>query len=177
PLRRPETDPPAPPQFHNHRTTSQRGRPLTHRAVTRTKPILDGPTRAMFDALETDPLAATHVGIVAPGGYGKSMLLAELEQVYRRAGLHVLTLREALTEHGDRSAAVLLVDDAHQLGEAQVVELCRLAETDRLRLGVAYRPWPRSAALSALTDVLGRTGPLLNLGPFDRGQVRDFLAG
>jgi DNA-binding CsgD family transcriptional regulator len=131
-----------------------------------------------LDAVAADPLAPMHVGIVAPGGFGKTTVLHELGEAYRRAGADVRTIAQALTPDlasFDGRAAVLLVDDAHQLSESQLQSLRRLAETEELRLAVAYRPWPRSAALTELTDVLARTGLPLMPSPFDKDQIRDFL--
>jgi len=71
--------------------------------------------------------------VCAPGGYGKSALLAELAD-----------------------ADLLLVDDAHRLDEDRLDALRVRAEQPDARIVVAYRPWPRPAALSALVQVLGR---------------------
>jgi len=57
---------------------------LTQHATT-PRLILDAPTRRLLDTVEADPLAVTTVGIPAPGGYGKTTVLAELARVYRAA--------------------------------------------------------------------------------------------
>jgi DNA-binding CsgD family transcriptional regulator len=142
---------------------------LTQHATT-PRLILDAPTRRLLDTVEADPLAVTTVGIPAPGGYGKTTVLAELARVYRAAGIRVA----GLADFDD--SAVLLVDDAHQLGPAQLTELTALVGAGRTRAVVAYRPWPRSAALAALADQLGRAGAQVSLAPWDADQIADYLA-
>jgi DNA-binding CsgD family transcriptional regulator len=148
---------------------------LNNRAANAPKPILDQQTREFLDSVEADPFAPLHVAITAPGGYGKTRLLTELGQVYRSAGIEVVGARQAMTESVDHTAAALLVDDAHLLGESQLRALHEIAETEQTRLAVAYRPWPRSTALSELTEVLGPTRPALTLGPFNQDQTRAFV--
>ncbi|HEX3788754.1 MAG TPA: helix-turn-helix transcriptional regulator [Pseudonocardiaceae bacterium] len=151
---------------------------MTQPSATRTKPILDGPTSEFFAAVAADPLNGSRVGVLAPGGYGKTTLLGELDHVYRRAGARVLGAGAAgdLLAGAEQADAVLLVDDAHQLPETQLRELLTLARTqDGPGMVVAYRPWPTSPALGELTSVLGRARPPLAPGPFDRARVADFL--
>jgi hypothetical protein len=81
-----------------------------------------------------------------------------------------------LADVGSACDAVVLVDDAHQLDDDQLDRLRWLAESRVTRLAIAYRPWPRSAALAGLTEVLGRSRPPLPLRPFDREQVGQVLA-
>ncbi|MGH3761117.1 MAG: hypothetical protein ACRDTB_25550, partial [Actinophytocola sp.] len=69
---------------------------------------------------------------------------------------------------GEPLGGVLLVDDAHLLDDDT---LRRLAAT-RARLVIAARPWPRSAALTALLDL---AQDQLVLAPFDPNQVRAAL--
>jgi len=144
---------------------------LTQHATT-PRPVLDAPTRRLLDAVEADPLAMTTVGIPAPGGYGKTTVLAELARVYRAAGIRVVGLADVVAD----DAVVLLVDDAHQLGPAQLTELTALVGAGRTRAVVAYRPWPRSAVLAGLADQLGRAGTQVSLAPWDADQIADYLA-
>jgi DNA-binding CsgD family transcriptional regulator len=147
------------------------GQPLTQHATT-PRLILDAPTRRLLDTVEADPLAVTTVGIPAPGGYGKTTVLAELARGYRAAGIRVA----GLTDFRADDAAVLLVDDAHQLGPTQLAELTALVGAGRTRVVVAYRPWPRSTALAGLADQLGRAGAQVSLAPWDAEQIADYLA-
>ncbi|GDY31178.1 helix-turn-helix transcriptional regulator [Gandjariella thermophila] len=149
---------------------------MNNRAANQPKPILDRHARELLQAVEADPFAPLHVGVMAPGGYGKTRLLAELAQAYRSAGVDVAGVRQAMTDSVDTTSTALLVDDAHLLGEPQLDRLRRLAETEQIRLVVGYRPWPRPAGLSELTEVLGPTRQPLTLGPLDRDQIRE-LAG
>jgi DNA-binding CsgD family transcriptional regulator len=139
---------------------------------TTTRPgyLLDDHTRSFLDSVAADPLAPLAVGIVAPGGYGKTRLLEALGQVYRRAGIPVMSVAQAMAEPVD-TGAVLLVDDAHQLPGPQLLRLGELAEARRLPLAVAYRPMPRPAALAELAGVLGQSRSPVTLGPFGTPQV------
>ncbi|MEU4245536.1 LuxR C-terminal-related transcriptional regulator [Actinoplanes sp. NPDC026619] len=109
-----------------------------------------------------DPAAPIAAAVCAPGGFGKSTLLAELSQVYAEAGT--------------RDTA-LLVDDAHRLGDDRLHELAELAEKPAARLIVAYRPWPRPAALTRLAEVLRRNRPVTTLPALTVDEIRDMPRG
>jgi DNA-binding CsgD family transcriptional regulator len=165
---------------------------LTQHAATSPRLVLDPPTRQLIDAIEADPLAPVTAGIPAPGGYGKTTVLAELARVYAAAGVPVLdiadvsaasgaTLGAAVPGAASRAAVpgadgALLVDDAQLLGPAQLGELAAIVGSGRARVVVAYRPWPRSAALADLADALGRAGAQVSLAPWDRDQIATHLA-
>lgn len=158
---------------------------MIQQALTSSRPILDGPTRAFLDTVENDPLAPLTVAMPAPGGYGKTTVLADLARIYRAAGVRVLGPADVPAETlamaepvaaGAADPAVLLVDDAHQLGPAMLEDLGGLVATGPVRMVVAYRPWPRPPELATLVDLLGRTGPQLPLGPWDRDHVAACLA-
>ncbi|ONI90431.1 helix-turn-helix transcriptional regulator [Saccharothrix sp. ALI-22-I] len=102
--------------------------------------------------------ASLRLGVVAPGGYGKTTVLREIRRAFEDAGL---------------SASV--VDDAHLLPDAELLALRSLVERGDESVVVAYRPWPRSRALAALAESLGRARPALMLEPFSREQVRAVL--
>ena len=135
-----------------------------HTAI-RPELVLDEASSALLDAVDADPHAPITVGIQAPGGYGKSALLHELAGSYRRAGHPVV---DGWPEHGPapEPGAVLLVDDAHLLDESRLRELRQWLGAAPARLAVAYRPWPRPAALVELTEQLSRDRPPLLLTPY-----------
>lgn len=114
-----------------------------------------------------DPSAPVAIGVQGVGGQGKTALLHELTRLYRDAGISVV---DGMTEPTDPRAAVV-VDDAHRLGEAVLRRLVEMAGNPRAKLIIAYRPWPRSAALSELVGVLGRIGPPVVLGGLGRSEV------
>jgi DNA-binding CsgD family transcriptional regulator len=153
---------------------------LIQQAVASARPILDVSTRAFLDTVENDPLAPLTAAMPAPGGYGKTTVLAELASLYRSAGVRVLgpadvpaetlAMAEPVTA-GAADPAVLLVDDAHQLAPSVLRDLAELVATGPVRMVVAYRPWPRVPELTTLVDLLGRAGPQLPLGPWDREHV------
>jgi DNA-binding CsgD family transcriptional regulator len=142
------------------------------RAVLDATP-LDDTRRGLLDLVAADPYAPVSMGLAAPGGYGKSVLLGALAKRYREAGVPVVGLGEP---GADADGGAVLVDDAHRLGEDGVRELLRLARLPSARLAVAYRPWPRTAALAELASALHQRGPLVSLPPFGPEQVRDVLA-
>ncbi|GAA5197233.1 helix-turn-helix transcriptional regulator [Rugosimonospora acidiphila] len=166
----------------------------------------DHQTAELLATISADPFAPMVVGIEAPGGYGKTATLDEMVEVYRQAGVEVIGAAEALGGAGEAlgpvggarflvedavvaegavvvggagvvaGSAVVVVDDAHQLPEAQLVRLCRLAESPRARLVVAYRPWPRPAALRRLVETLRLRRPALLLAPLTTEQLAELLA-
>jgi DNA-binding CsgD family transcriptional regulator len=148
---------------------------LSTQTTTLREHILDDQTREFLDLVAADPLAPMQIGIVAPGGHGKTATLRELEQLYLQGGAQIINLRRAMTEPigGDE---VLLVDDAHQLGDAQLQDLRLLAQTQRVRLAIGYRPWPRSVALAELTTMLNRRRPPLTLSPLGQPQIAELAA-
>ncbi|MDT7803949.1 MAG: hypothetical protein QOI78_7382 [Actinomycetota bacterium] len=105
--------------------------------------------RQLLDLVAADPAAPLRVAVVAPGGYGKSVLLAALARVYRQAG-----------------ANALLVDDADRLGADQLEELLAGAEGP---IVVAHRP-----AAIAPGWTLVQLGPL---GVEDVARLVETLTG
>jgi DNA-binding CsgD family transcriptional regulator len=133
------------------------------------------PGRALLDLVAADPNAPMCVGVCAPGGYGKTWLLRELERAYVAAGVPVTTQWGAFAEPSPVDA-VLLIDDAHLLDDERLRELAQLAGRRESRMVIAYRPWPRPAALAELTDALRRRQPPLVLPPLTADQVWFCLA-
>lgn len=131
---------------------------MSPRSTTHPKPLLDEPTQRLVDAIAADPTAPLCVGISAPGGYGKTTILREVEHAFRAA-----------------SVTARVVDDAHLLGEADLRELRALVDREDTRLVVAYRPWPRNPALAALAEALGRSRQALMPVPFTKAQVKEYL--
>jgi DNA-binding CsgD family transcriptional regulator len=126
----------------------------------------DERVRRLRDTIAADPARPLRVGILAPGGYGKTAVLAELAAAYRAAGVRTGGVPEALED----PAAALLVDDAHLLDSAL---LTRIRAADRARVIVAARPWPVPAGLTDLAGTLDGAAPLR---PFDRAEVGARLA-
>jgi hypothetical protein len=95
--------------------------------------------------------APVRFGFCAPGGYGKTALLGELERALR-------------------GSDVSIVDDAHGLADETLHDLARRPEADLI---VAYRPWPRSRALADLVATLRH--PPVTLPVLDRAQIEEHL--
>ncbi|MBB5956448.1 DNA-binding CsgD family transcriptional regulator [Saccharothrix tamanrassetensis] len=126
--------------------------------MTSERPLLDPSARQVLAEIADAPEAVLRLGVLAPGGYGKTTVLREVERAYREAGVEATT-----------------VDDAHLLGDAELRSLRSLVEQGDARIVVAYRPWPRSRALAALAESLGRVRPPLMPSAFTREQVRAVL--
>ncbi|WP_207916526.1 LuxR family transcriptional regulator [Micromonospora sp. KC723] len=125
--------------------------------------------RSVLDRITADPSGPLTLGVTGVGGHGKTALLAEVARLYRQA-------RQAVTTTVDDDApprpdTVLLVDDAHLLDDARLATLHRLADGGRHRLVVAYRPWPRRAALTELADTLRRHAEPVLLTPLTADQT------
>jgi DNA-binding CsgD family transcriptional regulator len=133
-------------------------------------PLLDKAAAEHVAAAAADQRPGAHVAIVAPGGHGKSALLHHLgAAIGELTGTPPVTALPPFDRFGD---GVLLVDDAHQLDDADLRELRRLATTPDVRLVIAARPWPRRGAL---TEVLDLTQDQFLPAPLDRDQVRAVL--
>ncbi|GHG47751.1 MULTISPECIES: helix-turn-helix transcriptional regulator [Amycolatopsis] len=91
--------------------------------------------RQLLDRVAAEPAAPLRLAVVAPGGYGKSVLLAALDRRYREAGVDAV-----------------LVDDADRLGADQLEDLLTGADGP---IVVAHRP----AAVAPGWTVL-QLGPL-----------------
>ena len=134
---------------------------------TATEPdlVLDEASRALLAAILADPHAPLAVTIQAPGGYGKSSLLAQVRRHYQRLGVPV---REGWS--GGPGPAdpdhVLLIDDAHLLDGVDLTGLRDGVRSRRTRLVLAHRPWPRPPAMVELTEMVNRDRPPLLLVPF-----------
>jgi len=129
--------------------------------------VLETDLRQLDESITADPSAPRVVGVRAPGGYGKTALLTRWAQLYRDAGVPVYDGRHELPA---RDAAVL-VDDAHRLDDDRLRALRGLAVSGSAQLAVAYRPWPRRAALTELVDAVTRLRPPVLLGPLSRAQI------
>jgi DNA-binding CsgD family transcriptional regulator len=147
---------------------------LTLHTATDARLVLEQQSRAFLDAIDANPHAPMSVGIHAPGGYGKSVILRELALIYRRAGVAVVNEWRDGADTVDEDC-VLLVDDAHLLDESRLRELRRLVETRRHRIAIAYRPWPRPSILAELSEVLKRDRSPLVLCPFTEEQTAAYL--
>ena len=130
------------------------------------------PAQALYNAVCADPSAPLTVGVVGPGGCGKSALLAALHQAYLAAGVSVVGMGTAAAGLTPSLDVAVLVDDAHQLAGPDLDRLRHLALTSDVRLVVAYRHWPRTPELAELEDALGGQQPPVLLDRLDRRGIQ-----
>lgn len=124
--------------------------------------------------LPVAPLAAVVVG---PGGTGKTAVLDAVERAY--AGARVAVVRAAGTVPVPLpapSTAVVLVDDAHHLGHADLDRLGALAADPAARLVVTHRPWPRPPGLTSLLGGAAARRFVVVVGHLDRDAVAARIA-
>ncbi|SFW92014.1 regulatory protein, luxR family [Amycolatopsis australiensis] len=138
--------------------------------------------RRLLDQVAADPAAPLRLAVVAPGGYGKSVLLAALDRCYREAGVEALLVDDADRLSGDQLAELLTGADgpivvAHrptavaagwtvlQLGPLGVEDVARLIET------VTGKPADPAAA----ADLHARSGGVPRLAERELlGRLEDF---
>lgn len=142
------------------------GDPVLSRASA-AEPVLDEPTRRLCEAVASGRLAPARLAILAPGAYGKTTVLDHLARGCARSGIPAARFGEH-----DSGTALVLVDDAHQLGGEGIAQLRELADDQEQGVVIAARPWPRSAALN---DVLTRLSGQIVLRPLDQAAVAAVL--
>lgn len=127
--------------------------------------------QALLAGVRWDPTSAVTAGVLAPGGCGKTALLDSLREAYRAAGVELLD-RTDLGRSPECAArsGVLLLDDAHRLSADELSRVHTLVEAGASAV-LAFRPWPRTAALIDTAALVRRAGPLLVLGPLDPAQT------
>ncbi|MBK1784995.1 helix-turn-helix transcriptional regulator [Prauserella sp. ASG 168] len=133
----------------------------------RTELLLDEPTRELCAAVANGRLAPARLAVIAPGGYGKTALLDHLAAGRTRSGLPVARFGEH-----EPGSPLVLVDDAHELGESRLADLAELAADDRAGLVISTRPSPRPAALDRTLALL--RGQVV-LRPLDRDRITTLL--
>ncbi|MCZ7423286.1 LuxR C-terminal-related transcriptional regulator [Verrucosispora sp. WMMA2121] len=144
-------------------------------AVADSPLVLAADATDLLDAITAEPAAPLALGVAGPGGHGRTTYLQEVATRYARAGVAVHTEVPA-TDDAYAPDTALLIDDAHLLDEARLRTLRRLVTDRRHRIAISYRPWPRPAALTELTDTLRREGRQLLLTPFTRARTATYLA-
>ncbi|SFF04685.1 helix-turn-helix transcriptional regulator [Blastococcus tunisiensis] len=123
------------------------------------------------------------VVVQGPGGTGKTVLLNEIANGYRRSGLTVIDGHSDAhnvcwsPETGAGFAVVL--DDGERVTDETADRVGRLLRLSGCSLAIAFRPVPRPRALRRLLDELGSNRRTVVLGHADRqlvhGWARDQL--
>lgn len=123
--------------------------------------------------MDADPQAATKLLISGGIGTGKSAVLAAVRASFRAAGIPVLT-RPARPD--DAGRAVIVVDDAHLLDDADLDRLTALVADPDATVVVATQPLAHHPALRGLATALERENPAINLGPLPPVEVARIAA-
>ncbi|GAA4837295.1 helix-turn-helix transcriptional regulator [Saccharopolyspora rosea] len=140
---------------------------MSRSMTSRPTPVPDSSAAGLRSVVAADPAAPIVAGIQGAGGCGKTTLLERLSRIYRDAGVPVLDVHSL-----DRAAeGAVLVDDAHRLDDEVLAELRATARKPGVRLVVAYRPGPRSAALAELIGDLGAPVLLSGLAPDEVAEL------
>jgi DNA-binding CsgD family transcriptional regulator len=134
--------------------------------------MLDPAARQALDRIAADPFAPLLLGISGPGRFGKSTVLARLHRLYDKESVPVATLDQA----AGSESVVLVVDDAHRLGDDRIRDLLWMAKLPGVRLVVAYRPPARPGPLADLATLLRERGDLVTLRPYGVDQVAQLVA-
>ena len=130
------------------------------------------PSAARFcEAVAARPLEPLAVAVTGPDGCGGTTLLAALRATYRHAHVPVAGLAQVLEGRVDPATTAVVVDDAQEAGPEALARLTALAQDPAARLVVAYRPWPRPAALTDLVAVLRQRRRPVVLSHLDPAQV------
>ena len=124
----------------------------------------------LLQRVRTDVSADLAVGVLGPGGCGKTALLAALRLEYQAAGIAVVGV-EALEGERVPTDAVVLIDDAHTLTPVVLQRVRDLVGQRGSRMVVAFRPWPRLPAITAVAAALRRMGPLTVVQQLARTEV------
>jgi len=132
--------------------------------------------RRLYQQVADNPDMPLRLEVVGSGGHGKTVLLDALAEAYTRAGTAVVRRLPDSTDEDPPPARALLVDDAHELPDAEVERILRWSLGPDARVVLAHRPWPRPAALSALAVAFGAGRAPLVLGPLDRAGVAERAA-
>ncbi|MCV7028453.1 isoniazid response ATPase/transcriptional regulator IniR [Mycobacterium sherrisii] len=111
------------------------------------------------DALATAATVPVKLLISGGIGTGKSTVLGAARDALRGAGLTVITRP---SQPGDPPDAVLVIDDAHLLGESEVLALTQRAADPRTTMVLAAEP---QAQLRNLAVAMERHRPRLSLPP------------
>lgn len=128
--------------------------------------------RRLYREIAAHPRAPHRVEVVAPGGYGKTVLLEALASVYARAAVSVRR-EPPSTDDPPTEPVVLLLDDVHALDEHVLERVRRWMDNPGVGIVLARRPWPRSPALAALSAAIGRHRAPLSLDALDGSGVAE----
>lgn len=126
--------------------------------------------RALREARDGGPPGSVVV-VQGPGGSGKTCLLAELGAAYTDAGLRLAEARSVPEADLLAQDTAVVVDDAHRSSPFLLDRVRRVLGSPQSRVVLAFRPWPRPAALVSLLRELGSDRQMVVLGHVSRDVV------
>lgn len=151
--------------------------PLSTDARRQDPPLLwNRKARPLWDGLSEPTVRPLRAVVVGTAGSGKSMTLRRLHDRLSALGIDAVVVGPDSGPLGELPRdRVLLVDDLHRRGTADVETLVRRAADPDAGLVVALRPWPSTPELRQLARML--EGPLsaIVLGDIGRSDVIRFL--
>jgi DNA-binding CsgD family transcriptional regulator len=121
----------------------------------------------------TTPVGPAKVLVSGGIGTGKTMLLADIRSTLRNAGVTVVARPP---RDGDPAAVAVVIDDAHLLGESDLLELVDLVGDPAATVVIAAEPVVHQTALAALSTALARQTPVVSLGPLTAAEVNQAIA-
>ncbi|MEJ1156046.1 LuxR C-terminal-related transcriptional regulator [Microbacterium marmarense] len=151
--------------------------PAAPTAVLSTSLRFSSVERAIAALTAVDEETAVRGVLSGNAGSGKSVALRRVRSLLAARGRSSMRLRADTNIGTIPPADVLLVDDAHLLGDEVLRELVARAEDPDSALVVAARSWPASAELTELVRSLEHSGQTVLLSDAMPGDVRASLAG
>lgn len=122
-----------------------------------------------MDALAAGPCKILIIGGI---GTGKSAALLDARKMLHSKGIDAVTAPPALGE----SASALVIDDAHQLADAQLTHLTELAGRPDITLVVSTEPRFHNTALRRLIVAMERDQPAIRLHPLPVNDLPSHVA-
>lgn len=148
---------------------------LADAAMTDSLTEIPHAARRVIDDLANATTTPVKAWISGGIGSGKTRLLATARDTLTRAGLTVLT-RPARDD--DPPDAALVVDDAHLLTDAELLQLAERVADTRATVVAAAEPHEQRTALRSLATAIERERPRISLGPVPVvGEILDCTAG
>lgn len=131
--------------------------------------------RARIHELTESASRTPRVLVIGTAGSGKSLVLRHLRTRLRQQGTHIASSSAGPDLAAVPPDAVLFVDDAHLMSDAQLGSLESRLEDGDAGIVLACRPWPRSEQLRLVARRLEQDRPAIVLGHLNAHELRAHL--